>query len=119
MSETLHVKTLLIKCFLSFLEQIRSSEKTVLKDLLKLVQHDTRSTTGKNLRSILLLTGKAKIDKIMPQDALKIKYHPIEKEDLWKVNMIREIVSMNNSQLDNVGMEDCELVEILDYLCTS
>ena len=52
-----HISTVLIKRFLSFVSQIRKSGKTVMKQLLENVKNDVRSTTGHNLRKILLNTG--------------------------------------------------------------
>ena len=56
LSDTTHLKTILIKRFLLFLQQIRNSSKIACKFLLETICLDTRSTTGSNLRRILLLT---------------------------------------------------------------
>ena len=88
----------------------------MLKQFLKHIQHDVRSTTGKNLRSILLLTGKTSITDLKKQDANCIQYHPLKDEDTWKVDCIRELVDVKNCQLrvDNFASE--ELSQILHYL---
>ena len=49
-----HVRTLLARRFVSFVQAIRTSKKNVLRSLLRVVECDNQSVTGRNLRSILL-----------------------------------------------------------------
>ena len=51
-SQQLHLKKLLIKRFLSFIQQIQKSDKILPKQLLNIIVNDTRSITGCNLRRI-------------------------------------------------------------------
>ena len=67
-SQTKHLKTVLLERFLSFLEQIRKSKKNIPKQLLSFIKNDTRSTTGSNLRNILLSTDKFNIDELRKDD---------------------------------------------------
>ena len=61
LSGGLHIKKILIKRFLSFIESIKKSKKIIPKMLLETIQHDVRCTTGSNLRKIMLLVGKTNI----------------------------------------------------------
>ena len=115
LSGTKHIRFHLIKRFLSFINQIEVSNKRASKQLLKTIKHDCRSTTGSNLRNILLLTEKFDVDELCPSDAELIEYHPIADEDKWKVNFILEAVDQNEVP----GFEDEEIEEILEYLCCS
>ena len=58
-----HVSRVLVKRFIAFIDKIRNSSKPALKHLLEIVEQDVRLTTGFNLRYIMLLTGKNKIDR--------------------------------------------------------
>ena len=69
---TQHLKAVLIKRFLNFIQQIEKSPKTLPNLLLKTIRRDCRSTTGSNLRNILLLTQKSDISELIPADAYKI-----------------------------------------------
>ena len=91
----------------------------VPKLLLTVIQNNVRSTTGSNLRNILLQTAKTSIDKIVVNDANSIEYHKLAKTDLWKVLLIRELtdVKFDEARIENLTIEDVETT--LDFLCTS
>ena len=118
-SETRHLKFVLIDRFVGFLQQIEKSQKHIPKQLLTFIKHDVKSTTGSNLRNILLLTNKHKIEEITRDDIQKLEYAPIDEKDKWKVGYIKEItdVKFNKLRVENFSTE--ELDDILEYLCTS
>ena len=68
--------------------------------MLRLIRRDIRSTTGNNLRKILLLTDKNNVELLVSSDAMRIKYQPIKLEDQWNVGMIQEINQMRNDKLE-------------------
>ena len=74
-SGTNHLKFLLINRFLSFLNQIGKSSKYAPKQLLKLINRDTRSVTDSNLRNILLLTDKDSIEELNASEIDKLRYN--------------------------------------------
>ena len=74
LSETKHLKTILVKRFLGFIQQIEQSQKVLPKLLLQTIKSDCRSTTGSNLRNIILLIDKEDISKLVPNDVNKIKF---------------------------------------------
>ena len=63
-----HVRLLLAKLFLGFIDQIQKSLKLIPAQLLNKVKNDVRSTTGKNLRKLMLLTQKSNIDELLKMD---------------------------------------------------
>ena len=81
----------MIKRFLNFLSQIRNSDKKLPKQSPRLIRSDVRSTTGRTLRNILLLTDKTDVDELKPSDANQIEYHQTDPEELWKADMIKKI----------------------------
>ena len=56
--------------------------------LLKTIQHDVRSTTGSNMRKIMLLVGNTNVCEVCINDAYKVKYHEIKQEDKLKVPVL-------------------------------
>ena len=76
-----HLKKLLIKRFISFLNQINKSKKFLPKSLLNCIKNYTRSTTGSNLRRILFLTKKEHIEDVTQKDIKKIKYAEMSDEE--------------------------------------
>ena len=73
------------------MEKIASSDKRAIKMLMETSKKDVRSVTGQNFRNIMVLVGKTSVDEVVKDDAESIKYHPIDKGDLWKVDAIKEI----------------------------
>ena len=119
LTETKHLKKVLLTRFISFLDQIEKSRKCVTKQLLSFIKRDTRSTTGSNLRNLLLLTNKHSINELKKDDINQIKYNEINKEDEWKVNFIKEIIDIKANQIEVENFSYDELDEILNHLCTS
>ena len=114
-----HLKTVLVKHFLSFIRQIKEGPKDIVKHILKTIQHDVRSTTGNNLRNIMLVTGNTSISHLTIHDACKIKYHPISEDNQWRVGVINDIIDVIHSSKQIEYMERSELLEILQYACVT
>ena len=118
-SQSKHLKFILLERFLSFLNQIQKSKKLVPKHLLEFIKHDVRSTTGSNLRNLLLLTEKSSVDELCKADVRNLMYKPIEKNDDWKVGFIHEIIDLKMNKLEVEGFSEEELADILAYLSTA
>ena len=114
---TPHLSKVLVKRYLSFIEKIEKSEKRSLKQLLRLSRSDVRTVTGYNLRTIMLLAGKTKIDDL--DHNTTIDYHPVDEKDMWKVDFIRELIEVKTGGLEVQGIETEEIQHILEYICTS
>ena len=117
-SDDPHVRTVLTRRFLSFIQSIRSSKKTALREVLRLVEYDTRSVTGRNLRNILLKTNQDDVRNLKPSD-YRAKYRDIPENEEYTVGLIKEIVEIKNQQLEVDGFNDDELDYILHHVCVS
>ena len=118
-SQTKHLKIVLLERFLSFLEQIHKSKKNVPNQLLSFIKNDARSTTGSNLRKILLFTKKNNIDELSKDDVAALHYHEADPNEGWKIKMIKEITDVKFNQLEVENFTNDELEEIMSFLCTS
>jgi hypothetical protein len=107
-----HLKRVLLKRFLLMIEQIRKSKKPDLQMLLRLCEKNTNSTTGKNLRNIMLITKKQVIEDINSEDINSFPYFPRPDEDEWKLEMLEYLVEERNSG----GLDESQ-VEWLEFLC--
>ena len=116
-TRTRHLRKTLASRFMGFIEQIKKSAKQIPKMLLSTIQSDVRSTTGRNLRLIMLQCGKAHVDQLMKADSYTIPYHPTSEADKWKENMLREIVDVRSKQLVVDGFDMEELDEMLEFIC--
>ena len=117
-SDDPHVRTVLTRRFLSFIQSIRSSKKTALREVLRVVEYDTRSVTGRNLRNILLKTNQDDVRNLKPSD-YRAKYRDIPVNEDYRVGLIKEIVEIKNQQLEVDGFNDDELDYILHHVCVS
>ena len=118
-SEETHVRTLLCKRFLGFIEQINKSQKSLPKQLLESIRLDTRSTTGKNIRKILLKVNKNCLSQVNKHDPILGSYCDVNDGDTWKVDMVREITDLRFGSLEVENFSFEQLEEIQNYLCTS
>ena len=114
-----HMSTTLMRNFLSFISKIRQSQKPVLRQLYSIVKDDVRTTTGSNLRNILLLTSLSSVDDLKPSTADQIRYQVISDRDKWRVPLIQEAIDMKNGVVNLPdGWTYDELEEILDFART-
>jgi hypothetical protein len=105
-----------MKRFLNFTDQMRKSQKQLPKQMLNLIRRDVRSTTGNNLRQILLLTSKDHVEHLQVSDILHIEYHPINVEESWKIGVIQKSIQIKNEKLEVEGFSNPELEEILQRI---
>ena len=113
-SKSKHIKRIFIKNFIQFITNIKKSAKPLLSTLLRAIKYDTRSTTGRNLRGIMLLSNKTSIDDITVDDGDHFPYCPRPEEDKWKIEMLTQLME----ERDRGYLEEEDL-EWVDYLCTS
>ena len=118
-SNKVHLKNILLKRFLGFLSQIEKSAKKLPLRLLRVVRADARSTTGSNLRKIMLLLGKHTIDEVKSHDIDNFEYAPVMPDDTWKIDMVKELIEVRENQASIENFSADELEEILEHLCIS
>ena len=109
---SLHVR------FVNFVKNIATSNKTVLRNMLSTIKYDCRSTTGHNLRKIMLMVNKTNVDAITSDD-LKIQiYNVVPTDDEWKINVAKEIIEVKSKNMDLGIFDAAELDDILEHILT-
>ena len=78
---------------------------------------DVRSVTGDNMRKIMLLVGKTRVEDVGMEDLSKLTYHKLEEQAMWKVPMIKEIINIKSDEMKVPGFQYAELDVILEHLC--
>ena len=63
---------------MGFIRKVKESPKPVLKQLYQLSSTDVMTVTGSNLREILLLTNKTRVENMKPTLVDNITYHKLE-----------------------------------------
>ena len=117
-SQTDHVQTLMARRFINFVNTIRKSKKVALKSLLKVVETDTRSVTGHNLRCLLLKSKAEHVQELNPKDE-SFKYREVPAGEEFRIDFIKEIIEVKNNKSEVPGFTMEELDEILQHLCGS
>ena len=100
----------------------------VVKYLLEKVLLDLNTITGQNVRYILEKCDERDIMKINPGQFKKnFKFSELPEDDLWKVNIIKEITNINQNVLvlnenvnddEEVAFTREELEEIVNFVAT-
>ena len=114
-----HLKVTLITRFLNFISQIQKSPKILPNVLLQCIKRDCRSVTGSNLRNILLLTNKDDISQLVNSDVTKLVYMPVPDHEIWRVEMLKELIEVKWGDVTIDNLEENEINEIIEELCTT
>ena len=114
-----HLHSVLCSRFLGFIEKVRASQKTIPKLLLSHIMYDVRSTTGSNLRNIMLETDKDDIAILSKSDSEQVKYHPLSKDDEWKKEALIELLDIREGQLEINGLINDEIQQMIETICTN
>ena len=116
-SDHCHLRNILVKRFLNFIDSIKKSSKDIITNLFQCICFHVRSITGSNLRDIMLAVNKDNVLDLEPSDSGKIKYHEVKDEDKWKIDMVKELIEVKNEtlQVENINID--EALFILETLC--
>jgi len=74
LSDSRHIKFIFLKQYLQFRNQVFQSNKSTLISMFKICQNDPSSTTGSNMRKIMLLCDKTAIHDLVPSDINSLMY---------------------------------------------
>ena len=118
LSGRLHIKSELIKRFLSFISNIRRSKKTTLKYVLGMIEYDVRSVTGHNLLKIKERCNKETSRLISSQESV-VPFRDIPNGEEWRIGLVKELIECKNNMVNVNGFKKDELDEILKWICTS
>ena len=118
-SEYVHLRSILIKRFLKFVEQLEKTKKSALKEVFTMVKNDCRSTTGSNLRKIMLLLEKETTASLVNSDASEIVYAPVPLTETWRINFVHELIDIKSGEFEVQGFSYEEINDILKDICSN
>ena len=115
LSRTRHITKSLKQRFINFIGRLGKSKKEVLRSVLRLVESDCRSTTGVNIRKLLIEEDVHQISLInIDRRPYKVAPHG---ED-WKIILEEEILDIKSGQSNVENFSMREVDEISHYVCT-
>ena len=116
---TKHIRTKLFLRYLNFINSIRKSKKKCLSSLAEMAICDQTSTTKKNLNVISAESGFENVLDMDPRSVVSnIEYEKIPDEEQWKVEFLREIMSVRNGELEfqDNQFEMKEIQTLVNYI---
>ena len=114
LSNTRHITKSLKKRFISFIDKVKRSEKFVLRHVLNKVEHDCLSTTGRNIRTLLLDNGT---DNLSDINLDRTPYKEVSPQDNWKIMLVDEIIMAKSRDIIVPNFNFEELNAIKDFVC--
>ena len=93
--------------------KLKTSKKPIIQAIINVTFGDCQSTTGRNLRGILLETNRDSINVLDPSVIGQLLYRPQEEDCLWVSDAVKELLLLGNSELSE---ED--VVIWTEILCT-
>ena len=118
-SDMPHIKMSLMQRFVGFTRKLSSSRKAILRNAFEVFKTDCRSTTGFNLRTIMLECNMSTIDSLS-QTAIKgLEFRPTPKEDEWRIHIIRDLLEIREGLKTEIGWSSEDLSHTLEFLTTT
>ena len=74
-----------------FVRKLKESKKPIIQELLKETLENTLFFTGRNMRSIMIMTEKTNVNMLTLEDIKAIEYHPYAKEENGKKHLLRRL----------------------------
>ena len=115
-SEFKHLFTLLTNRFLKFYFTLFLSNKNIIRNLRRIQEKDCRSDFGSNIRNICRFNGTTNIFACLKDN---IKYFTINESDFWRVDLLKELISIKRSPNNLVGFSRAEIDFFIDDLAGS
>ena len=117
-SKTQHIKLALMKRFINFTEKLSCSRKCATRNIFHTIINDCRSTSGMNLRRIMLECGKSRIREATSKSVGENPFHPVPLGEEWRINLVEELMEMRDDLPNSVWNKN-EISLTLDYVCTT
>ena len=80
--------------------------------------NDVNSTTGKNLRNILLMTDKSCVEELKKSD-VELVFHNTAEYDMWKNYLINDLIEFRDGNYVTDILTDDEIEDTLNWICAS
>ena len=67
----------------------------------------------------MLMLGKGTVQDIQINDTDSIEYNMVPQSEAWRINLVKELIDIKHENVEVLGMENDELDQILDHICTN
>lgn len=113
-----HLKSMLYSRFLKFINYIKYGNKIEAKLLLQIIQNNTETITGRNIKKMAIESEKSNIKNADYKIFKDLKFCEMSENDEWNVGLINEMTDIKQGKvfLDFSNEESMENDEILFFL---
>ena len=125
LTQSAHLKSILFKRYLTFIQSITDSERNSLSSLARKMAVDHGSMTCQNLAVIKQLTGCFDIIGMSPSAVVSsMKYAPTPLGEEWREAFLLELIDVRRNELeldwiDDVGLSLEQLNDLITLVATS
>ena len=111
-----HLFTLLTNRFLKFYRTLFLSGKNIINNLRRIQEKDCRSNFGSNISMICRLNDTLEIHACLKDS---VKYFPINVSDSWRVDLLKELLSIKRNPHHLEGFSSAEVDCFIENLACS
>ena len=104
--------------FVTFIESLLNSKKMPLRVLCHEIFNDARSTTGRNIRQLMLRLNAGTFKELKENIKIRPVYHEALEEDMWKIAAVKDLIDAKYDRTILPGFTSKEIDSIRDYLTT-
>ena len=121
MSQSIHLKTMLLSRYVKFYRSLVESPKFTVRFVARLFEDDRRTVLGKTLSFLCreCCLNRRDLDKLTPGLVKKhVGFGSIPENGEWMSGMARELMMIRDDGYNLDGFSSLEIDEMLDYVCT-
>ena len=68
---------------------------------------------------MMLMLGKGTVQDIQINDIDSEEYNMVPQSEAWRIYLVKELLDIKHENVEVLGMENDELDQILDHICTT
>ena len=117
-----HPKVMMCSRYAGYQQSLLKCNKFPVRFLARLVQHDQRTVSGRNLRQITLECGQGLPVKQFPSKTLvkkRMKYCPVPSSEAWRLSLLHDLLDVRNRMSTLTGFSTVEVEDMIQFICTS
>ena len=118
-SKMRHIKSEIFKRFIGFTNNLSVSCKKVVRNVYGIIRNDCRTTTGSNMRKIILECEQDSITRIEKKDVDNHPFHHVPTGEEWRIHLVTELLGIRDGVLMPIGWSSSDIRDTLEYLCTT
>ena len=111
--------TSLYKRFLKFIENVKYHRKGIVSNMYETISRNVVSTTGYNLRRLMLKTNCNSIEELSQKHLDALSYHPINESNYWRIDALSELIDVRNNTLNINGFDTNEINTFINLISTN